>query len=141
MALEDTPQNRRTGEQLAELGGQIYMLADENGDIEGTEDFNRMMYHLNKLSYRLIHGHERDECNTTPARPTVVRSTAASTATKTVPVATGKHRGLTGSCEQCMDDVEQGFPPLRIVPGVANGLLRGLPVPGRPYVLGRGHRP
>ena len=51
---------RRAGEQLAELGGRIYCLADRHPEIEGSEDFNQMMFYLNKLSYRLIQGKERD---------------------------------------------------------------------------------
>ena len=43
-------------EQLAELGGMIYTLADNLPEIESSEDFQQMMFYLNKLSYRMING-------------------------------------------------------------------------------------
>lgn len=51
---------RRYGEQLAELGGKMYTMADSLPEIESTEDFQQMMFYLNKLAYRMIHGKERD---------------------------------------------------------------------------------
>ena len=56
-------QERTFGLRLANLGGDIYALADEFPEVESAEDFAAMVFHLNKLAYRLIHGKERE---TTP---------------------------------------------------------------------------
>ena len=56
-------QEKAFGLRLANLGGEIYILADKYPEVERTEDFAAMVFHLNKLAYRLIHGKERE---TTP---------------------------------------------------------------------------
>ena len=38
----------------------MYIHADCYPDLETFDDFNQMMFFLNNLSYRLIHGKERD---------------------------------------------------------------------------------
>lgn len=52
------------GEHLAQLGADIYCLADAHPEIEKFDDFTATMFFLNKLSYRLLHGRERGETAT-----------------------------------------------------------------------------
>jgi|LUMF01.1.fsa_nt_gb hypothetical protein len=47
------------GDKMALLGGSIYLLADQLPMLEENDDFQQMMFLLNKLSYRLIHGKPR----------------------------------------------------------------------------------
>ena len=47
--------DRQFGERLAEIGAQIYLLADEHPVMGLNSQFNRMMFELNNLSYQLIH--------------------------------------------------------------------------------------
>jgi hypothetical protein len=53
-------EEKRAGGRLAEIGADAYRLADEFPAIEQMTDFNDMMRLMNKLSYRLIHGVDRD---------------------------------------------------------------------------------
>ncbi len=55
--------NKVAGWKLAELGADIYRLADVHPEIEDSDDFGKMMFRLSKLSYRLLHGRERDQGN------------------------------------------------------------------------------
>lgn len=52
---------REAGEKLAQIGGDIYVLADQFPAIENFEDYRRIMFLLNKLAFRMIQGRERDE--------------------------------------------------------------------------------
>ena len=52
---------KRAGMVLAKIGADIYCIMDRLPSLEEDEEMQQIMYLMNKVSYRLMHGKERPQ--------------------------------------------------------------------------------